>query len=767
MNMLRKRLAHLMRGRATALRGLSMTTFLGVTILAVAAISVAVLALTGATAPGAAAARSTVPISMTRLVADAKAGQLANAVVDEANLVVQATYGPGASPASSPATDGGNLKPGAVADASVLSVYLPKIVDTLIAAGVPVHPGTIIGSAIVVADPATPATAADAGAGKTQAATSASASAATGGAFPWALGIGLLGLLAGSLVIALGSLWRKHHSQADEPSETMGGVSARATGGAGARRLGKKKALAVEPAIVPETRFSDVAGCDEAKSELLELVMFLKEPERFTRTGATAPKGALLTGPPGTGKTLLARAVAGESGVPMYTAAGSDFVEKYVGVGAQRIRALFAAARRHERAIIFIDEVDAVARRRGGDGETAHIESETTLIALLSEMDGFHTSNVIVIAATNRADMLDPAITRPGRLDRKVEVPNPDRRGREQILAVHTMGKPIADGVDFTALARRTPGFSGAQLGALVNEACVDAVRRDLAEVTAECFEHAVATIAMGRARTSALVTDHDRKVTAWHESGHTVAAYLQEQADDPVQVTIIPRGPAGGVTWMSGNDDQFLPRRKAHAQLVTALAGRAAEEILLDGEFTQGAAGDLQSATELATSMATRYGMTRLGYQVRRGGSAPAQEVSDVVEELLGEAHTAATKLLGEHQTFLGAVASELLAEETLTLADVHRIATQLGVARHAQVPSPQLPGQIRAAKPVVCMEVSSIIDDAAAEPVGADGPSVTGTRRRASGLMSALLPWSRRRGDKRAPKADVGPGAPLRVRG
>jgi cell division protease FtsH len=253
-------------------------------------------------------------------------------------------------------------------------------------------------------------------------------------------------------------------------------------------------------------------------------------------------------------------------------------------------------------------------------------------------------------------------------------VPNPDRHSRQQILAVHTAGKPIADGVDFTALARRTPGFSGAQLAALVNEACVDAVRRDLAEVTAECFEHAVATIAMGRARTSALVTDHDREVTAWHESGHTLAAYLQEQADDPVQVTIIQRGPAAGVTWMSGNDDQFLPRRKAHAQLVTALAGRAAEEVLLDGEFTQGAAGDLHSATELATSMATRYGMTRLGYQVRRGGSAPTQDVSDVVEELLSEAHTAATKLLGEHKTFLGAVAAELPAEETLTLADCTR---------------------------------------------------------------------------------------------
>jgi cell division protease FtsH len=761
MNMFRERLHRLLRGRVTALRGLTGTTFLGVTILAVAAISVAVLALLGAAAPEAAAAPSTVSISMTRLVADAKAGRLANAVVDEAGLVVQATYGPAASPPSAPAgssADGGTLSPGAVADASVLSVYLPKVVDTLIAAGVPVHPGTITSAAIVAQGPATATASASTGpsakaapAAATTAA--ASAPAGTAGTFPWALGIGLLGLLAGSLVIALGSLWRKNHSPAGEPTETKGGVSAMTTGGSGSRRLGHKKVPAIEPATIPETRFSDVAGCDEAKAELLELVMFLKEPERFTRTGATAPKGALLTGPPGTGKTLLARAVAGESGVPMFTAAGSDFVEKYVGVGAQRIRALFAAARRHERSIIFIDEVDAVARRRGGDGETAHIESETTLIALLSEMDGFHTSNVIVIAATNRSDMLDPAITRPGRLDRKVEVPNPDRRGREQILAVHTLGKPIADGVDFTALARRTPGFSGAQLRALVNEACVDAVRRDLAEVTADCFEHAVATIAMGRARTSALVTDHDREVTAWHESGHTLAAYLQEQADDPVQVTIIPRGPAGGVTWMSGNDDQFLPRRKAHAQLVTAMAGRAAEEILLDGEFTQGAAGDLQSATELATSMATRYGMTSLGYQVRRGGSAPAQDVSDVVDELLLGAHTAATKLLGEHKIFLRAVADELLAEETLTLADVHQIATRLGVARHAHVPSPQLPGQLRAAKPVICMEVPSVLAADVAEPVDIGRVSATRQgRRRSMVMLSALLPGRRRRDKQRA---------------
>ena len=756
--MLRERLTRVLRGRITALRGLSGTTFLGVTILAVAAISVAVLVLLGSTAPPTAAARHPAParsaaaISMTRLVADAKAGQLSNALVDESTLVVQATYGPGAPPPSAPpgpAADGGTLGRGAVANANVLKAYLPRLVDTLIAAGVPVHAGTIIGTAITA--PVAAAAAAGAGAVAKTATTTSTASGATGGSFFWALCIGLLGLLAGSLVIALGSHWRKYRSQSGEPADRTGGRSSVTIGGSGAGRFGHKKALAVEPARVPETRFSDVAGCDEAKAELLELVMFLKEPDRFTRTGATAPKGALLTGPPGTGKTLLARAVAGESGVPMFTAAGSDFVEKYVGVGAQRIRALFTAARKHERSIIFIDEVDAVARRRGGDGESAHIESETTLIALLAEMDGFHTSNVIVIAATNRADILDPAITRPGRLDRKVEVPNPDRRGREQILAVHTAGKPIAEGVDFVGLARRTPGFSGAQLRALVNEACVDAVRRDLTEVTAECFEHAVATVAMGRARTSALVTDHDREVTAWHESGHTLAAYLQEQADDPVQVTIIPRGPAGGVTWMSGNDDQFLPRRKAHAQLVTALAGRAAEEILLDGEFTQGAAGDLQSATELATSMATHYGMTRLGYQVRRGDSTPAKDVSDVVEELLGEAHTAATKLLGEHKAFLGAVAVELLAEETLTLADVHQIATRMGVARHAHVPAPHLPVQV-SRKPVAAVKVPTEVAAAAAVPVGAGPRSRTSAApRRPLALVPQLLPWRWRQDGRR----------------
>jgi cell division protease FtsH len=498
----------------------------------------------------------------------------------------------------------------------------------------------------------------------------------------------LLGL--GTAIAAVGTSQREHRRLVTAAAGSTGLTAAGSVSGGSAAaalpiagRRGRSAGELAEPAPIPAdrptTRFADVAGCDEAIFDLAELVMFLRDPDRFTRTGATSPKGALLVGPPGTGKTLLARAVAGEADVAFFAAAGSDFVEKYVGVGAQRVRDLFAAARAHEKAIIFIDEIDAVARARSGDNHGS-VEGDNTLIALLAEMDGFTASGVIVLAATNRADILDPALTRPGRLDRRVEVPNPDRRGREQILTVHTAGKPVDD-VDLVALARRTPGFSGAQLKALVNEACLDAVRRDLPTVTADCFDHAVATIAMGRARTSALVTDHDREVTAWHEGGHTMAAYLLPDADDPVQVTIVPRGPAGGVTWMSGSDDIFLTRRKAHAQLVVALAGRAAEEVLLGGEFTQGASGDLQTATGLAHQMATQFGMTRLGYQVRGQGQSGDPELADVVEELLAHAHAEATQLMVEHRDFLTAIAAALLDRDSLTRAEVAALAGASGI--------------------------------------------------------------------------------------
>ena len=355
---------------------------------------------------------------------------------------------------------------------------------------------------------------------------------------------------------------------------------------------------------VPEDRFSDVAGCDEAIVDLKELVAFLETPERFAALGAKAPRGALLVGPPGTGKTLLARAVAGEAQVPFYALAGSDFVETYAGVGAKRARDLFDRAKSRGGGIIFIDEIDAVGRvRSSGPGNSGESERESTLIALLSEMDGFDSdSRIVILAATNRADVLDPALTRPGRLDRSIEVPAPDRRGREDILVVHTRGKEIGADVDLKLLARRTPGMSGAELAQVVNEACLEAVRGSKSVVDATCFDAAVATVALGRARTSALVSERDRAITAWHEAGHTVAALAQPDADDPVSVSIIPRGAAGGVTWMGGSDDLFVTRRKAHARLCTAMAGRAAEEMLLDGGYTQGAHGDLTTASTWPT---------------------------------------------------------------------------------------------------------------------------------------------------------------------
>ena len=442
-----------------------------------------------------------------------------------------------------------------------------------------------------------------------------------------------------------------------------------------------RKHRALTSGEVPAVTFADVAGVDEAVDQLQEMVQFLREPARFEALGATRPRGALLVGPPGTGKTLLARAVAGEAEVPFFALVGSDFVETYVGTGARRVRDLFAQARKVGRAIVFIDEIDAIGRSRsdgptnGGEGER-----ENTLVALLNEMDGFAGSQTIVLAATNRPDTLDPALIRPGRFDRQVQVPNPDRRGRTLILRVHAAAKPIGEDVDLVQVGRQTPGMSGADLAQVVNEACMEAARHKRSVVDAECFQAAVATVAMGRARTSALVTDFDREVTAWHEAGHTLAAVLLPDADDPVSVTIVPRGPAGGATWMGGNDDVFLPRAKALAQLTVSLAGRAAEERLLGGEHTQGASGDLQAATRLATAMVTEYGMTDFGYAqldadtLRVGGQVAAQAHGHVAR-LLKDAHGRASELLEVNGGALAALATALLAEETLSGARVREI--------------------------------------------------------------------------------------------
>lgn len=427
---------------------------------------------------------------------------------------------------------------------------------------------------------------------------------------------------------------------------------------------------------ISTTTFADVAGCEEAIDDLKELVEFLKDSERFVKLGAKIPKGALLVGPPGTGKTLLAKAVAGEANVPFIPATGSDFVELYVGVGAKRIRELFATANEHGKAIIFIDEIDAIGRVRseqanGSSG--AHIEQENTLLALLSELDGFKESGVIVIGATNRPDILDPALVRPGRLERKVQVPNPDRRGREHILMVHTNNKPLGKDVNLGTVALRTPGSSGADLAAIANEAAIEAVRRNLDELDQDCFENAISTVIMGRARHSALVTDRDRKITAWHEAGHALVALLEEEADNPLSVSITPRGAAGGVTWMSSTDDQFLSRNKAKAQLTVALGGRAGEELLMDGEFTQGAQSDLITATKLAGAMVTRFGMSRRGLQVRQKYDGTFDEAcGDVIDELLEEAMIRARTILSLNHASLEIVALGLLEYDTLTLADI-----------------------------------------------------------------------------------------------
>jgi cell division protease FtsH len=448
---------------------------------------------------------------------------------------------------------------------------------------------------------------------------------------------------------------------------------------------------------VPDVTFADVAGSDEAVASLLEIVEFIKDPEKYERVGATRPKGALLVGPPGTGKTLLARAVAGEAGVPFFSASGSDFVEMFAGVGAKRIRELFARAHKAKggSAIIFIDEIDAVARKRSAGAHTgggADSEREGTLVALLTQLDGFTSSRVMVLAATNRPDVLDPAVTRPGRLDRRIEVPNPDRRGRERILQVHSKSRPLATDVDLGIIASRTGGLSGADLANIVNEAAIGTARRGAKELTMDDFDSAIMTSLMGRARLSALVTDHDRTVTAWHEAGHTVCAFSQEAADPPVSVSIVPRGPAGGVTAMSEGDNNFLQRSKAAAQLVTALGGRAAEQMILGGDYTQGACGDLSTATALATRMATDFGMTSLGLMVReapQAGLARHSDVEQVVESLLKLALAESTRVLRENRLFLEKVAGELLKEDTLDHQDLERIYQDVGAPQKVSAAS------------------------------------------------------------------------------
>jgi cell division protease FtsH len=443
--------------------------------------------------------------------------------------------------------------------------------------------------------------------------------------------------------------------------------------GGGALPGGRHRAT--EP---PSTRFGDIAGAEEITAELREVVEYLVEPDRFAHLGARAPKGVLLVGPPGTGKTLLARAVAGEAGVPFFALSGADFVEKFVGVGASRVRNVFASARKAGRAIIFIDELDAVGKRRGG-GLNSNDEREQTLNQLLVEMDGFASSEIVVLAATNRPDTLDTALTRPGRFDRQVTVGAPDRGAREAILRLHLADRPVGE-VDLAALSRRMPGFTGADIANLVNQGALAAARDGAATIEQRHLDAAIATVMLGPERRSIEVMQRDREITAWHEAGHTVAAMLEVHAMDPAGVSIVPRGHAGGVTWMSGDDHQFLLAPQARAQLVVAMAGRAAEELIYGAAYTQGASGDLRHATDLATRMAAEWGMSDVVGPVHiaeddRHAGETADLLRRAVRELLVAALDEARTLVAGNRDLLTAVADALLEAESLDTAELREL--------------------------------------------------------------------------------------------
>jgi cell division protease FtsH len=390
--------------------------------------------------------------------------------------------------------------------------------------------------------------------------------------------------------------------------------------------------------------------------------------------------------------------------VPFNSAAGSDFTEMFVGVGAARVRNLFSKAKKTG-GIIFLDEIDSVGRARSGaiSGGGGTDEREGTLNALLVEMDGFgKDSNVIVIAATNRPDVLDPALLRAGRFDRQVTVAPPDRKGRTRLLELYSEGLKLGADVDFVALARRMPGLTGADISNLVNQTALEAARAGREEIHATDFAEALATVMMGRARKSATVTDRDRDVTAWHEAGHAVVALVVPEANDPVQVTIIPRGPAGGVTWMGGDDDSFLTRKQARARLAVSMAGRAAEELLLDGDFTQGASGDLASATALATRMVAEWGMSTLGLAAvgpEHAGSGLGERVHAEADALLNDALERARTVLADHRPLFQAVVTELLADETVDLDRLQSLRAEVEAAQ-SEEPAPKVVARRRAAK-------------------------------------------------------------------
>jgi len=444
----------------------------------------------------------------------------------------------------------------------------------------------------------------------------------------------------------------------------------------------------------PLVTFDDVAGVEEAKEELKEVVEFLKEPQKFIALGARIPKGVLLVGPPGTGKTLLAKAVAGEAGVPFFSISGSEFVEMFVGVGASRVRDLFEQARKHSPCIVFVDEIDAVGRHRGAGLGGSHDEREQTLNQLLVEMDGFDTdTNIIVIAATNRPDILDPALLRPGRFDRRVVLDRPDIRGREAILKVHVRGKPLEPGVNLRAIASATPGFVGADLENLVNEAAILAARQGKKAIGQAELEEAIERIIAGPERKSRIISPEEKRIIAYHEAGHAVVMHALPEADPVHKVSIIARGSAGGYTLALPEEDRMLvSRRKLFADMVGLLGGRAAEELVFD-DITSGAANDLERVTQLARTMVTRLGMSEtlgplvygkkeelvfLGKEIaeqRDYSEAVAEQIDAEVRQLVNRAYTEAKSILEKYRDKLDAIAQRLLEVETLTREEFEAI--------------------------------------------------------------------------------------------
>lgn len=444
----------------------------------------------------------------------------------------------------------------------------------------------------------------------------------------------------------------------------------------------------------PTVTFDDVAGAEEAKEELKEVVEFLKEPQKFIQLGARIPKGVLLVGPPGTGKTLMAKAVSGEAGVPFFSISGSEFVEMFVGVGASRVRDLFDQAKRHSPCIVFVDEIDAVGRQRGAGLGGSHDEREQTLNQMLVEMDGFDTdTNVIIIAATNRPDILDPALLRPGRFDRRVTLDRPDVKGREAILKVHSKGKPLEPGVDLGSLARGTPGFVGADLENMVNESAILAARRNKKAIGQPELEEAIERVVMGPERKSRLISDEEKRIIAYHEAGHAIVGNAIAEADPVQKVTIVGRGQAGGVTWFRPDEDRILmSRKKMLAQLAMALGGRAAEELIFD-DITSGASNDIEQVTRMARTMVTRLGMSNemgpmtygqkeelifLGREIseqRDYSEAVAQQIDREVRKLVEESYKLAQTTVKKYKEQLDAVARKLLDAESITREEFEAI--------------------------------------------------------------------------------------------